>query len=154
MTVYSYTVSDLDGNEKSLEDYKDKVLLIVNTASKCGLASQLGGLEDLYQSYQDQGFEILGFPCNQFLGQEPLEGNEIQEFCTVNYDVTFPLHEKIKVNGKEAHPLYKYLKEQTGDKMIKWNYTKFLVNRQGEVADRFAPTTKPSELKTDIETLL
>jgi len=147
-------MKDLSGNNRSMDEFEGKVLLIVNTASKCGLASQLGGLEKLYQKYKDQGFEVIGFPSNQFLGQEPLKGMDIKKFCETNYNSTFPLFEKVKVNGKEAHPIYKHLKEETGNKMLKWNYTKFLVNRDGEVADRFAPVTKPEKLTKDIEALL
>lgn len=150
MTIFDYQVNDLNGKTIDLSDYKGKTVLIVNTASKCGLAPQLEGLEDLQQKYGDQGFTVLGFPCNQFLGQEPLEGMEIQDFCTANYNTTFPLFEKLKVNGSDAHPLYKYLKDQTGGGAVKWNYTKFLVNKDGEVVDRFAPTTKPEKLEEPI----
>lgn len=111
-------------------------------------------LENLYKKYQDQGLVVLGFPCNQFLGQEPLEGKEIEEFCQLNYDVTFPLFEKLKVNGKEAHPLYTFLKEETGGKSIKWNYTKFVINKNGEVIKRFSPRTAPEKMTEDIESLL
>jgi glutathione peroxidase len=154
MTVYDYKVATLEGEEISLSKYQGKVLIIVNTASKCGLAPQLEGLESLYKKYKDQGLEILGFPCNQFLGQEPLEGEAIKEFCQLQYDVTFPLFDKIKVNGKETHPLYHYLKEETGGKMIKWNYTKFLIDRQGEVTKRFSPRTTPDKMVEELENLL
>lgn len=154
MSVYDYTVKTIDGTEKSLFDYKGQPLIIVNTASKCGLAPQLEGLENLYKKYKDQGLVVLGFPCNQFLGQEPLEGKEIEKFCQLNYDVTFPVFDKVKVNGKETHPLYHYLKEETGGKMIKWNYTKFLINQQGEVQKRFSPTTEPEKMVEDIEKVI
>lgn len=154
MTVYDYTVKTIDGEEVSLSSYKDKPLIIVNTASKCGLAPQLEGLENLYKQYKEQGLIVLGFPCNQFLGQEPLEGKEIEEFCQLNYDVTFPLFDKIKVNGKETHPLYQFLKEETGGKMIKWNYTKFLINQKGNVVKRFSPKTAPEKMKEDIEEII
>lgn len=154
MSIFTYKMKDLSGNERSMREFENKVLLIVNTASECGLASQLSGLEDLYRKYKDEGFEILAFPSNQFMGQEPLEGMDIQKFCETNYDITFPLFEKVKVNGNEAHPIYKHLKEETGSKMLKWNYTKFLVNRDGEVVDRFAPVTKPEKITDDIESLL
>lgn len=154
MSIYDINVENLQGESVSMADYKGKVLLIVNTASKCGLASQLGGLEDLYQKYGQDDFVVLGFPCNQFLGQEPLDGEEIESFCQMNYDVTFPIFAKVKVNGKDAHPLFKELKEASSAGVIKWNYTKFLVDKEGQVVDRFAPTTKPEELTDAIEQLV
>lgn len=154
MTVYSFDVNRIDGTAESLEKYKGNLLIIVNTASKCGLAPQLEGLEELYREFKDDGLTVLGFPCNQFLGQEPLDGKEITEFCQLNYDVTFPLYEKVKVNGKDAHPLYKYLKEQTKNKVIKWNYTKFLIDREGNVFKRYAPQTDPKKMKDDIQSLV
>lgn len=154
MTVYSFDVNRIDGTAESLEKYKGNPLIIVNTASKCGLAPQLEGLEELYREFKDDGLTVLGFPCNQFLGQEPLDGKEITEFCQLNYDVTFPLYEKVKVNGKDAHPLYKYLKEQTKNKVIKWNYTKFLIDREGNVFKRYAPQTDPKKMKDDIQSLV
>lgn len=154
MTVYSFEVNKINGTTEALEKYNGKPLVIVNTASKCGLAGQLEGLEKLYQDFKEDGLTVLGFPCNQFLGQEPLEGKEITEFCQLNYNVTFPLYEKIKVNGKDAHPLYNYLKEQTEGKMIKWNYTKFLVDRDGKVVKRYAPQTDPEKMREDIQSLV
>ncbi|HLQ75411.1 MAG TPA: glutathione peroxidase [Alloiococcus sp.] len=154
MTIYDFKVKDLQGNEQTLEAYKNKVLLIVNTATKCGLVSQLGDFEDLYQTYGDEDFAVLAFPCNQFLKQEPLKGQNIENFCQFNYDTTFTIFDKIKVNGDHAHPLYKYLKDQTGGRSIKWNYTKFLINKNGEVVHRYAPVTKPKKLTEDIEALL
>lgn len=154
MTVYDFTVQTIEGTEEALSRYQGNALIIVNTASKCGLASQLEGLEQLYKDYQEQGLVVLGFPCNQFLGQEPLEGEEIKEFCQTNYNVTFPLFEKIKVNGKHTHPLYHYLKEETGGKMIKWNYTKFLIDKKGHIAKRYSPQTSPEKMREDIEEVL
>lgn len=154
MRVYDFEVKTLDGSTTVLKEYQGKALLIVNTASKCGLAKQLNGLEELHNKYQSQGFEVLGFPCNQFIGQEPLEGVEIQKFCQGNYGTSFPLYGKLKVNGKEAHPLFKYLKEETGGGPVKWNYTKFLVDKNGQVVNRFAPTTAPKKLEKDIEKVL
>lgn len=154
MSVYSYTVQTLEGAEQSLDAFKARPMIIVNTASKCGLASQLEGLEELYQTYKEQGLIVLGFPCNQFLGQEPLEGQDIKEFCQLNYQVTFPIFEKIKVNEKETHPLYTYLKEETGGKRIKWNYTKFLIDQTGKVVKRFSPKTSPEKMKDAIEQMI
>lgn len=154
MNIYDFKVNDLKGNELTLEEYKGKVLLIVNTASKCGLVSQLGGLEELYQEYGPEDFAVLAFPCNQFLNQEPLKGENIENYCQFNYDTTFAIFDKIDVNGEDAHPLFKYLKEETGGKSIKWNYTKFLVDRNGKVINRYAPITKPKKLADDIETEL
>jgi glutathione peroxidase len=157
MTIYNFTAKTITGEEKSLADYKGKVLLIVNVASKCGFTPQYKGLQELYETYKDQGFEILAFPCNQFLNQEPGTDEEIKEFCELNYGVTFPLFAKIDVNGPNAHPLYQYLtKEAPGflTGAIKWNFTKFLVDREGNVVKRFAPATKPVELKEEIEKLL
>lgn len=150
MAIYDFTVTEIDGNEVSLDKYRGKPVLIVNTASKCGLAPQFEGLEKLYKKYKEQDFVVLGFPSNQFMNQEPLENNEITEFCQVNYDVSFPLHQKIKVNGKEAAPLYHYLTEQTGNKKIKWNFTKFLIGKDGEIIERFGPTVKPEKIEDAI----
>jgi glutathione peroxidase len=157
MSIYNFTAKTITGEEKSLADYKGKVLLIVNVASKCGFTPQYKGLQELYETYKDKGLEILAFPCNQFLGQEPGTNEEIKEFCERNYGVTFPLFAKIDVNGPNAHPLYQYLtKEAPGflTGAIKWNFTKFLVDREGNVVKRFAPATKPEELKEEIEKLL
>lgn len=153
MSIYDYSAKTIRGEEQSLGDYKGKVMLIVNTASKCGFTPQYKGLEDLYKKYRDEGLEILGFPSNQFMKQEPGSEEEIEQFCQVNFGVTFPLFAKIDVNGAGAHPLYQYLKDQApgmlGD-AVKWNFTKFLVDREGRVINRFAPTTKPEELEQDI----
>ncbi len=157
-SVFSFEVKTLSGESTSLETYRGKVLLIVNVASQCGFTPQYKGLEALYRKYQDQGLEVLGFPCNQFGAQEPGDADEIKNFCTLKYDVTFPMFSKIDVNGDTAHPLYAYLKKEEkgifGTEGIKWNFTKFLVDRQGNVIKRFAPQTKPEELASEIETLL
>jgi glutathione peroxidase len=156
--IYDFTAKTIDGVDAAIGDYRGKVLLIVNTASKCGFTPQYEGLEKLHEDYGPRGFEVLGFPCNQFGGQEPGDAAEIANFCTLRYDVKFPLFAKIDVNGDDAHPLYKYLKRQAkgllGSEGIKWNFTKFLVDRAGNVVDRFAPTTKPEALKGSIEALL
>lgn len=157
-SIYAFQAETINGKNKSLEDYQGKVVLIVNTASKCGLTPQLEGLEKLQQQYQDQDFVILGFPCNQFGQQDPGSNDEIQEFCQINYGVSFPMHAKIDVNGSDTHPLFQYLKTAApgvlGSKNIKWNFTKFLVNRQGEVIKRFAPATKPEKLQAAIDQAL
>jgi len=157
-SVYGFEVTTIMGLPKSIGDYRGKVLLIVNTASKCGFTPQYAGLQELYEVYQDRGLEILGFPCNQFGKQEPGANEEIQQFCQINYGVTFAMFDKINVNGSNAHPLYEYLKEQApgvlGLKVIKWNFTKFLVDREGHVLKRFAPSVEPKELVPEIETLL
>lgn len=157
-SIYDFSARDLSGKERSLGDYRGQVILIVNTASKCGFTPQYGGLETLHQTYQGRGLRVLGFPCNQFGRQEPGSGDEIQSFCQVNYGVTFQLFEKIEVNGKGAHPLYKFLKDQArgvlGSSSIKWNFTKFLVNRDGKVVGRFAPKATPAELAEQVEALL
>lgn len=156
--VHEFTAKTIDGAEKPLSDYKGKVTLLVNVASKCGLTPQYEGLEKIYQEYRDKGFTILGFPCNQFLRQEPASENEIKQFCSLNYGVTFDLFSKIDVNGKNAHPLYAFL---TGEQSpfpgkISWNFEKFLIGKNGEVVKRFAPTVKPEEpeIKQAIESLL
>ena len=158
MNLYDFKVTKINGEETSLSEYRGKVLLIVNTASKCGFTPQYEGLEALYQQYKDDGLMILGFPCNQFSEQEPGTNDEIANFCRVNYGVSFDMFAKIDVNGDNAHPLYKYLKREAsgflGSESIKWNFTKFLVDRNGKVIDRYASTTKPESLKKDIETLL
>ena len=149
-SVYDFTARDIDGNERSLGDYRGKLLLIVNVASQCGFTPQYKGLEALHRKYGDKGVEVLGFPCNQFAKQEPGEEPEIKNFCTLNYDVTFPLFAKIDVNGPGAHPLYDYLTREKGGgvlgRAIKWNFTKFLVGRDGEVLGRYAPTVTPEQL--------
>lgn len=157
MNIYDFKVKDKKGNEVSMNDYKDKVLLIVNTATGCGFTPQYEGLQNLYEKYNDKGFEILDFPCNQFANQAPGTDEEIASFCSARYGITFPQFAKINVNGDDAEPLYKYLKEQQGGVMgsnIKWNFTKFLVDRRGNVVDRFAPTKNPESLEKDIEKLL
>ena len=157
-SIYDFNVTTIEGERISLSDYQSKVLLIVNTASKCGFTPQYEGLETLYQKYKDQGLVILGFPCNQFGAQEPGSSKEIANFCQINYGVSFPMFEKIDVNGKNTHPLYRFLKsEQTGilwTQKIKWNFTKFLVDTKGKVVERYAPTTKPSDLEEAIKALL
>ncbi|WP_439135776.1 glutathione peroxidase [Pseudomaricurvus sp.] len=153
-----YSAPDLAGEEHSLEGYEGKVVLVVNTASKCGFTPQYKGLEALYQKYKDKGFEILGFPCNQFGKQEPGDSEEIGGFCERNFGVTFPLFAKVEVNGDNAHPLFSHLKQQApgvfGTESIKWNFTKFLVGRDGKVVKRFAPKDKPESLESAIEALL
>ena len=155
--LYGFKVKDNKGNEVSLSEYEGKVLLIVNTATGCGFTPQYEGLEALYEKYRDQGFEILDFPCNQFAGQAPGTDSEIQSFCTLKYNTQFPRFAKIKVNGKEADPLYDYLKSQKGGVLgsrIKWNFTKFLVDREGNVVERFAPTDKPEDIDSKVAALL
>lgn len=157
MNVYDYSVSLPDGAEQKLADYAGKTVLIVNVASKCGFTPQYAGLEELYRKYKDRGFEILAFPCNQFGAQEPGDAEEIANFCTLTYDVSFLLFAKIDVNGADADPLYQHLRKEKrgliGD-AIKWNFTKFLVNADGEVVKRYAPTTKPYQIEKDIVALL
>ncbi|RDE50924.1 MAG: glutathione peroxidase [Candidatus Accumulibacter meliphilus] len=156
--IYELSAERLEGGVQSLGDYAGKVLLIVNTASNCGFTPQYKGLEDLYMRYRQRDFEVLGFPCNQFGAQEPGEADEIAGFCEKNYGVTFPMFAKIDVNGEHAHPLYQYLKKAApgllGSEGIKWNFTKFLVNRQGEVIERYASATAPESIARDIEALL
>ncbi len=156
--ITDFTVKAADGSPVSLEAYRGKVLLIVNTASKCGFTPQYEGLEALHRDYAARGFEVLGFPCNQFGAQEPGDAAEIANFCTLTYDVTFPVFAKVDVNGTDADPLFERLKADApgllGSKGIKWNFTKFLVNREGVVVDRYAPTTKPEDIRKDIERLL
>lgn len=156
--IYSIDVETIDGDITNLSQYKGKTVLIVNVASKCGFTSQYDGLEKLYNKYADRGLVVLGFPCNQFGGQEPGGEKEIMEFCRLNYGVTFPMFAKIEVNGKNTHPLYKYLKTERpgllGSSGIKWNFTKFLVNSEGNVIKRFASSTTPDEIEKDIVQLL
>ena len=158
MSIYAFSAKDLDGNDVPLERYRGKTLLIVNVASKCGFTPQYAGLEALHEKYGPRGFAVLGFPCNQFGGQEPGTEEEIRTFCSTNYEVTFPLFAKIEVNGANAHPLWQHLKSAQpgvlGSEGIKWNFTKFLVGRQGEVLKRYAPTDKPESLAKDIEAAL
>ena len=156
-SIYDYKAITMQGTELSMADLKGKVLLIVNTASKCGLTPQFKALEDLHKKYEGQGLVIIGFPCDQFAGQELSKNNDINAFCTRNYGVSFQMMQKIDVNGKNAHPLYKFLKEQAGGFLfnaIKWNFTKFLVSRDGKQIKRFAPYTKPEKIEDDILKLL
>ncbi|WP_214827836.1 glutathione peroxidase [Exiguobacterium algae] len=156
--IYDFEAMDMKGQVQPLSDYKGDVLLIVNTASKCGFTPQFEGLEKLYHTYKDQGLQILGFPCNQFGKQDPGSNEEIQEFCQLNYGVSFPMFAKVDVNGKEAHPLFQYLSKEApgllGSKTIKWNFTKFLVDRQGNVIERFSPQTTPDEIEDAIRKLM
>lgn len=181
MNIYDFTVKKMNGEPQPLKDYSGELLLIVNTASKCGFTPQFEGLEMLYKKYRDKGFMILGFPCNQFAGQDPGTNEEIQEFCSLNFGVTFPMMAKIEVNGENEEPLYQYLKEQKGfggfdmvhpiaakldeilraddedyDKNsdIKWNFTKFLIGRDGTVLERFEPTTTPEQIEAVLERAL
>lgn len=157
MKFYDFKATKMNKQEMSMKDYKGKIVLVVNTASKCGLTPQFKDLEELYQEYKDRGLEILGFPCNQFAKQDSGSNEEIHEFCQLNYGVTFNMFEKIDVNGKNAHPLYKYLKSQAKSllsKEIKWNFTKFLIDSNGNVIKRYAPTVSPLKIKSDIEKLL
>ena len=157
MTIYDFTVKDAKGNDVCLAEYKGKVLLIVNTATGCGFTPQYEGLEKLYKTYKEQGFEILDFPCNQFAHQAPGTDEEIGQFCTLQYDTTFPRFRKIEVNGDKADPLYKWLKEQQKgvfNNAIKWNFTKFLIDREGNVVGRYGSVTTPANLEGEIKKLL
>lgn len=178
MSIYAFQAKLSNGETINLKDYKGKAVLIINTASKCGLTPQYEGLENLYRSYKDQGLEVLAFPCNQFGGQEPGSDEEIQAFCSINYDVSFPVFKKIDVNGKHAHPLYQYLREQAPEDSnidtksrlyqhlsnnfpqilegsdIKWNFTKFLIDQNGNIVKRYFPSTLPEEMEDDIKKLL
>ena len=153
-TIYDFTVDDIEGHPVKLDRYKDKVLLVVNTASKCGFTPQYKGLEALYRKYKDKGFAVLGFPCNQFGSQEPGNEQEIATFCETNYDITFPMFRKVDVNGEGAAPVYRYLKSAKpgvlGTEAIKWNFTKFLVDRGGNVVARFAPNDTPESIERDV----
>jgi glutathione peroxidase len=157
-TIYGFAATALDGHEVQLSAYRGKLVLIVNTASQCGLTPQYKGLEELHRKYKEQGLVVLGFPCNQFLHQEPGTETEIARFCSLHYEVTFPLFRKIDVNGENTHPLYRFLKEQkpglcrTG--AIKWNFTKFLIDRSGQVIRRYAPVVKPEKIDSEIVALL
>ena len=155
MSVYDFTVKGQKGNDVSLKEYKGKVLLIVNTATGCGFTPQYKGLEELYEKYRDQGFEILDFPCNQFFHQAPGSDEEINQFCSLRFNTQFPRFKKLEVNGNNADPLFKYLCTQNGKyKRVKWNFTKFLVDRQGNVIARFEPTDKPESFETAIKDAL
>jgi len=155
---YNFNVTDIEGVEHSMSEYKNNVILVVNVASKCGFTAQHEGLQQLYNKHHKSGFDILAFPCNQFREQESGSNKEIQTFCTVNYGVEFPLFEKINVNGENTHPLYKFLKKEARGflrtESIKWNFTKFLIDRDGNVINRYGSSTKPKEIEEDIETLL
>ena len=157
-TLYDFTAQRLNAEPQALEAYRGKVVLIVNTASHCGFTPQYTGLEELYRRFKEQGFVVLGFPCNQFGAQEPGDAEAIGQFCQTRYDVSFPLFAKIDVNGDNTHPLYAWLKHEAagilGTEAIKWNFTKFLINREGKVIDRYAPTTRPDELAEAVAALL
>jgi glutathione peroxidase len=156
-TIYKFSAKSLRGNEISMDAYRGKVILVVNTASKCGFTPQYEGLEKLYEKYKDNGLVILGFPCNQFGNQEPGSEKEIAEGCLINYGVTFPMFSKIDVNGADAHPIFKYLKSELPGfilKRIKWNFTKFLIDQNGVPVKRYAPSVKPESIAGDIEKLL
>ena len=156
--IYDFTVTTIDGKEQSLADFRGKPMLIVNTASKCGFTPQYEGLEKLHEEFSGDGLAVLGFPCNQFGAQEPGDAAEIANFCSLTYDVKFPMFSKVEVNGSGTHPLWKYLKTKArgvlGTEGIKWNFTKFLIDRDGNVVERFAPTVRPEALRNDIKKLL
>lgn len=155
--IYQFEAELLEGENKSFSDYEGKVLLIVNTASKCGFTPQFAGLEKLYEQYSDQGFEVLGFPCNQFGGQDPGSNEQIGEYCQRNYGVNFPMFAKVDVKGPSAHVIFRYLTNNSKGILgngIKWNFTKFLINKKGEVINRYAPTTKPEDIAQDVENAL
>ena len=157
-TAYDFSARTIDGDEQSLDAFRGKALLIVNVASKCGFTPQYKGLEEMYRKHKDEGLEVLGFPCDQFGHQEPGDAEEIKNFCSISYDVTFPMFSKIDVNGKEAHPLWKWLKEQKSGFLgldgIKWNFTKFLIDRNGQVVKRYAPTDTPEKIDRDLGSVL
>lgn len=157
MNIYDFNAKTSSGEEVSLSKYKGKVLIIANTASKCGFTPQYKDLEDLYKKFGNENFEILAFPCNQFLGQEPGSNEDIQNFCSINYGVTFPVFAKIDVNGENADPIFKFLRKNSsgilGDN-IKWNFTKFIIDSEGNIVDRYAPTTSPKKLEKTIENLI
>lgn len=157
MSVYQFSAKTIDGQEMSLAEFKGRVLLIVNTASKCGFTPQYKELQELYEKYRDEGFTVLGFPCNQFMNQEPGSHDEIRSFCQSQYGVSFPMFQKVEVNGKQRHPLFRYLTKQSKGLWggaIKWNFTKFLVDATGHVYKRYAPTVKPLDIEQDIRALL
>ncbi|MGP4039927.1 glutathione peroxidase [Gracilibacillus sp. D59] len=157
MSLYDLTIETIKGEEKTVNDYKVKAMIVVNTASKCGFTPQFDGLQELYNKYKDDGLEILGFPCNQFMNQEPGSSEEAEEYCRLNYGVSFPMFAKIDVRGKHAHPLFQHLtKEAPGiiSEKIKWNFTKFLIDENGNVVKRYAPKTEPKEIENDIKELL
>lgn len=157
MSFYDYAAKKMDGKEQSMEEYKGKVVVVVNTASKCGLTPQFKELEELYEKYNKEGLEIIGFPCNQFAGQDPAENEEIHTFCQRNYGVSFPMFEKIDVNGENTHPIYKYLKKEAKGTLgnnVKWNFTKFIIDKDGKVVKRVAPTVNPIKMEDEIKELL
>ena len=158
MNITEFSAKTIDGKDQKLDAWKGKVVLVVNVASKCGFTPQYKGLEALYRTHKDKGFVISGFPCDQFGHQEPGDEKEIKEFCSLSYDVSFPMYAKVEVNGDHTHPLYEHLKSEApgvlGSKAIKWNFTKFLIGRDGKVVRRYAPTDKPAKLERDIEALL
>lgn len=157
MSIYDIEVTNIKGENIALKTYENRVMLIVNVASKCGFTGQYEGLQALHEAYSQKGLSILGFPCNQFMSQEPDDNEAIQKFCTTNFGVSFDMFAKIDVNGKNAHPLYVYLKKQSGGMFgsaIKWNFTKFLVDKEGKVVKRYAPATTPKEIEADIKALL
>ncbi len=157
-TAYDFSAQTLDGDQQALTSYQGKAMLIVNTASKCGFTPQYAGLEKLWEKYQAQGLVVLGFPCDQFGHQEPGDAEEIKNFCSLNYDVNFPLYAKIEVNGNGAHPLWKWLKQEKpgllGIEAIKWNFTKFLIDKHGNVVKRYAPTDTPEQIEKDLPVVL
>ncbi|WP_191561036.1 glutathione peroxidase [Metabacillus idriensis] len=158
MSIYDIKIKTINGVEQSMSEFKGKVLVIVNTASKCGFTPQYKALQELYETYQSEGLEILGFPCNQFMSQEPGNEEEIKSFCELNYGVTFPMYAKVDVNGSDAHPLFNHLTKEApgvlGSKAVKWNFTKFLVDKNGKAAERFSPNTDPKEMEEKIQQLL
>lgn len=157
-SIYDFSVRDIKGNEKQMADYQGQVLLVVNTASKCGFTPQFEGLQSLHKELGEKGFEVLGFPCNQFMNQDPASDDEISQFCSLNYGVDFPMFSKVDVNGEDAHPLFQFLKSEAkgvmGSEKVKWNFTKFLVGRDGKVVRRYPPTAKPEDIRADIEELV
>lgn len=157
MSVYQFSAKGIDGEKIDLKKYKGKVLLIVNIASECGFTPQLSSLQTLYNNFQEKGFTVLGFPCNQFANQSPGTDAELREFCETKYDITFPIFSKVNVRGKDAHPLFQYLTKETKGFLtnsIKWNFTKFLIDREGNVIERFAPQTKPEQIENKIKKLV
>jgi glutathione peroxidase len=158
MSIFDIKIKTINGEEQSMSTYKGKVLVIVNTASKCGFTPQYKALQELYERYQFEGLEILGFPCNQFMSQEPGDEEEIKSFCQLNYGVTFPMFAKVDVNGSDAHPLFTHLTKEApgllGSKAVKWNFTKFLIDRHGKAVERFSPNTDPKEMEEKIQQLL
>ncbi|MGF6709380.1 glutathione peroxidase [Luteibacter sp. W1I16] len=157
-SIYDFSAVDIEGNERSLAEFRGKALLVVNVASKCGFTPQYKGLEELQKTWHDRGFEVLGFPCDQFGHQEPGDEAEIRDFCSLTYDVSFPMFSKVEVNGDHAHPLYRWLKAEKkgvlGTEGIKWNFTKFLVDRDGHVVERYAPTDTPEKIGKDLPKVL